>query len=208
MKRALTRAQPQNPGTERLIERVDELRVLADPTRLRIFEALREAPASARGLARRFGLKPTALYRDFARLEKAGLIELAEECKRRGVTERLYQPAAERLRVDRKLAMGKQRSVETVLAAMSTILQVTAEDIQAAASDPSRPLADPQRMELGTLVVRTSPAKALQLMRHVRKLIELANACDGTGEQRVRLTLGLIPLTGAVDKEVHVGAER
>lgn len=186
---------------ERLIDRAAELRVLADQTRLRIFEALREAPASARGLARRFDLKPTALYRDFARLEKAGLIELAEECKRRGATERLYQPTARRLRVERKLATGKRRSVEAVLAATSTILQVTAEDIQTAASDPSRPLADPQRLELGTLVTRVSPARARQLMRHMRKLFQLANELDGTGEQRVRLTLGLVPLSESRAKD-------
>jgi len=84
-----------------VVRRVEDLRLLANPTKLRIFEALRDAPSSPLQLARRFGQKPTALYHHFARLEKAGLIEVAETRQRRGAVERLYRPAVSRVVVDR-----------------------------------------------------------------------------------------------------------
>lgn len=184
--------------TTRVLDRVEDLRLLSDPVKLRIYEALREAPASALALARRFGTKPTALYHHFARLERAGLIEVAERRKRRGAVERLYRPTVDHLVVDRQLARGApgSRSLDTVLAAASASLQVTVEDIQAASLDPSEPLADASRSEIGTAVVRVTPAKARVLMRRIRSLIELAARYDGTGQERIRLTLAIVPVGG------------
>lgn len=179
--------------SKRVIARVDELRLLANPTKLRIFEALRDAPASPHELARRFGLKPTALYRHFARLEQAKLIEVVEERQRRGAIERRFSSVAGHLVVDRALARSP-RSVASVIAAASAILDVTAEDVRAASLDPSRPLGDRTRSEIGTFVVRVKPAHAKQLMRELRSLIATAQRYHGSGEQRVRLTLALLPV--------------
>jgi len=182
-----------------VVRRVEDLRLLANPTKLRIFEALRDAPSSPLQLARRFGQKPTALYHHFARLEKAGLIEVAETRQRRGAVERLYRPAVSRVVVDRALARGarKSRSVDAVLAAASTIFRVTAEDTQTAALDPTRPLADASRSEIATTVARVTPAQARTLVRKVRSLLELARRYDGRGTLRVRLTLAVIPVGDA-----------
>src|SRR5262245_37354649 len=73
------------------------LRLLADPLKLRIAEALRDAPAPPHEPARRFGLKPTALYHHFARLAAAGLVEVAARRRRRGAVERLYRLTARQL---------------------------------------------------------------------------------------------------------------
>jgi DNA-binding transcriptional ArsR family regulator len=180
----------------RIIKEVAELRLLADPIKLRIFEALRDAPASPHELALRFGKKPTALYHHFARLTAARLIEVATERQRRGVVERLYRPAARQLVVDHALARRGQasRSVRAVLAAASAILQVTGEDLRAAVVDPSQPLADRSRSEIGTIVVHVTPANARRLMRRLRALIVDANRVDGSGKERVRLTLALVPV--------------
>jgi DNA-binding transcriptional ArsR family regulator len=167
------------------------LRLLADPLKLRIAEALREAPASPHELARRFGLKPTALYHHVAKLAAAGLVEVAARRRRRGAIERLYRLTARQLVVDRRL-VGK-RTVSTVLAAASAMLQLTSDDLHAAALDPSRSLADRDRSELATIVVRTTPAKAKQLMRELRALLATALRLDGTGTTRARLTLALVP---------------
>jgi DNA-binding transcriptional ArsR family regulator len=184
----------------KVIRRAEHLRLLADPVRLRILEALRDAPASPHALARRFGQKPTALYHHFARLEHAGIIEVVETRQRRGMVERLYQPTTSQIVVDRALATGRRssRSVDAVLAAASTIFQVTVEDTRAAALDPSRPLGDASRSEIATLVARVSPAQAKLLMRSVRTLLARAYRSDGSGAERVRLTLAVIPLAAAV----------
>jgi DNA-binding transcriptional ArsR family regulator len=180
----------------RVIRRPAELRLLSDPRKWRIFEALHDAPASPRELARRFSEKPTALYHHFARLERAGLIAVVETRQRRGVVERLYQPVPRALIVDRAMARksGTSQSVEAVLAAASTILQVTIEDIEAARLDPSRPLGDAARSEIATIVTSVSAADAKKLVSRLRSLLRLASQLDGSGKNRLRLTMAAIPV--------------
>ena len=184
--------------TRRVIRSVGVLRLLADPVKLRIYEALRDGPASPHELALRFGRKPTALYHHFAQLARAKLIHVAVRRRRRGVIERQYAPSAKQLVVDRQLlrAARTSRSVAAVLAAASAILQVTAEDIRAAAADPSRPLSNRDRSEVAMVLVRTTERRARELMRRLRALLDTATRFDGTGPTRVRLTLALVPVKG------------
>lgn len=174
-----------------------QLRLLADVKKFRIVEALRDAPASPHELARRFGTKPTALYHHFARLAAAGLIEPAERRQRRGVVEVRYRPIARQLVADRALLRdsSRSRSVAAVLAAASTIVDITVADVRAAAQDPSRPLADRGRSELATVAARVSRRAARELMRRVRELLEAATRLDGSGTEQVRLTLAIVPMT-------------
>lgn len=183
----------------RVISHVSTLRLLADPLKLRIYEALRDAPASPHELALRFGKRPTSLYHHFGKLFAAELIEVAETRQRRGVVERLYRPTSSQLVVDRALLLGKHTSpsVTAVLAAAGAILEVTAEDTRAAALDPSRPLSDRRRAEVATVLVRTTPAGARSLMRQLVALLRAATDLDGTGTTRVRLTLALVPVAKA-----------
>ena len=97
------------------------LRLLADPLKLRIAEALREAPASPHELARRFGLKPTALYHHFARLAAAGLVEVAARRRRRGAIERLYRLSARQIDVDRWLVAKRTLSTASTCSSLRMI---------------------------------------------------------------------------------------
>jgi DNA-binding transcriptional ArsR family regulator len=184
----------------RVIRSAGVLRLLVDPVKLRIYEALRDAPASPHELALRFGLKPTALYHHFAQLARAKLIHVAVRRQRRGVIERQYAPVANQLVVDRQLlrAAHTSRSVAAVLAAASAILDITGDDIRAAAADRSRPLADRSRSEIAMVLVRTTPARARQLMRKLRALLDHALRYDGSGDTRVRLTLALVPVSAQI----------
>lgn len=183
----------------RTIRDAAQLRVLADPKKFRIVEALREAPASPHELAKRLGTKPTALYHHFAKLAGAGIIEPAEQRRRRGVIETRYRPVARQLIADRALLRGpsRSRSVAAVLAVASTIVDVTIADVRAAAHDPSRPLADRGRSELATIAARVTPRGARVLLRQLRALFEAAARLDGSGTQQVRLTLALVPVRAA-----------
>jgi len=185
----------------RLLRRVEDVRVLAHSLRFRIFEALRQGPASPHELALRFGRKPTALYHHFARLERAKLIEVAERRQRRGAIERRYRPTASGFVVDRALARTPHgsRSVEAVLAAASTILQVTIEDLHAATLDSSRPLADATRSELGTLVARLTPARAKKVVSRLRALLADVLRHDGEGDELVRVTIAVLPVRREID---------
>lgn len=69
-------------------------KALADPTRIRLLEALWETPRSARELADHADLPADRLYYHLGRLEQAGLIEITEyRPLARGKVERVYAPA-------------------------------------------------------------------------------------------------------------------
>jgi len=78
----------------------DGIAALMDPDRRRLVDALVERPDSAVGLARRLGDTRQRLNYHLGKLERAGLVELAEERPRRGVKERVFRPVAPRFLVD------------------------------------------------------------------------------------------------------------
>ena len=59
-----------------VIRDLAQLKVLADPLRVRILEALCEQPRTTKQVAERLGEKPTKLYHHVEALDRAGLIEL------------------------------------------------------------------------------------------------------------------------------------
>lgn len=69
------------------------------PLRRRVLAALRE-PDSATGLARRLGMSRQKLNYHLRELERAGLVELAEEVPRRGCVERKLRARADAVLID------------------------------------------------------------------------------------------------------------
>jgi DNA-binding transcriptional ArsR family regulator len=68
--------------------------IALDPIRARLLAALAEQPASAAALAARFGIARQKVNYHLRTLEAHGLVEVAEERKRGGITERLMQASA------------------------------------------------------------------------------------------------------------------
>lgn len=83
-----------------LIDADDAFTALGKPGRRRILEALASSPDSASGLAGRLGDSRQRINYHVRQLEAAGLVELAEERPRRGLTEKIYRPAARRFALD------------------------------------------------------------------------------------------------------------
>lgn len=83
-----------------ILDDPDRVEALLHPERRRLVGALRERPDSAAGLARRLGESRQRLNYHLRVLEESGLVELAEERPRRGVTERVLRPVARRFLVD------------------------------------------------------------------------------------------------------------
>src|SRR5262245_52885147 len=72
---------------------VDQMKVLADPLRIRILEHFFEE-RTTKQVAEILGLPPTRLYHHVAALERVGLIRLARTQQRRGALEKYYLPVA------------------------------------------------------------------------------------------------------------------
>lgn len=73
---------------------------VAHPERRRLLQILADRPDSASGLADRLGEKRQRINYHVRSLEEAGLIELAEERPRRGLTEKVYRPVGRRFVID------------------------------------------------------------------------------------------------------------
>jgi DNA-binding transcriptional ArsR family regulator len=69
-------------------------RALADPLRIRLFEALGRGPRSVKELAAEVGLPPDRIYYHLRHLERAGIVEVADYRRSQsGKAERVYRRA-------------------------------------------------------------------------------------------------------------------
>ena len=78
---------------------LEQVKVLADPLRLRILEAFCEE-RTTKQVADRLGEKPTKLYHHVDLLDRLGLIELMRTKKNRGTLEKYYLAVAKTFRVE------------------------------------------------------------------------------------------------------------
>ncbi|MFW6084619.1 MAG: ArsR/SmtB family transcription factor [Gemmatimonadota bacterium] len=83
-----------------VIEADDAVSALANPQRRCILQALAAVPDSASGLAERLDDTRQRMNYHVRQLEAAGLVELAEERPRRGLTERIFRPVSRRFALD------------------------------------------------------------------------------------------------------------
>ena len=73
------------------------LKAIADQTRTRILQLLRDAPASAKEVSRLLEMSHGKVGHHMNVLREAGLIHVVEERKVRALTEKLYAPTFDRL---------------------------------------------------------------------------------------------------------------
>ena len=95
---------------------LEQVRILADPLRLRILEVLCDEERTTKQVAEQLGEKPTKLYHHVEALEKIGLIRQTRTRRNRGTLERYYLAIARRFTADPKVFAGEvgQEKAETM----------------------------------------------------------------------------------------------
>ena len=88
------------------VSRLDQVRALSDPTRLRLLELFKERPLTTKQAAQILGHPPTRLYHHVNLLERLGFIRLVEERPNRGTVERYFEAVARAFAVDPALFEG------------------------------------------------------------------------------------------------------
>ncbi|HEX7472524.1 MAG TPA: helix-turn-helix domain-containing protein, partial [Candidatus Limnocylindrales bacterium] len=172
------------------IDRLDTVRVLADPLRLRLLEAMAgqlDHPWSVKELARALGEPPTKLYYHVNLLEEHGLLVVTGSQLVSGILEKRYQPVAANIAVDRALLTAGDTGVDEALHSILTTIFSTAEqDIQAAVRSGVGSLhagdeGDRERIVLSKGLDRLTPAQAEAFRQRLQALIaEFGSAPDGT----------------------------
>ena len=88
------------------INKIEQVRLLADPLKLQLLQAFAEGEKTAKEAAESLGESLTKLYRHVDALLDGGLIEITQETPKRGTVERTFRAVAERFEVDQSLFSG------------------------------------------------------------------------------------------------------
>ncbi len=175
-----------------------QLQVLSDPRQLglalsplrRQMLALLDQPDSAVGLARRLNLPRQRVNYHLRELERAGLVELVEERRRRGAVERRLQTTARAWVIDPSLLAKHSVEAATVqdLFSSAYLVSTAAQAISTVAELRER--AQVTRRRLATLTVETeitfgSPSDLRAFTRDLQACIaELAQTYQRAGGRK------------------------
>jgi DNA-binding transcriptional ArsR family regulator len=129
-------AEPFVPAARYDITKLETVRVLADPLRLRLIEAMAtqlEHAWSVKELAKSLGEPPTKLYYHVNMLEEHGLLVVTGSQLVSGILEKRYQLVAASIGIDRSIiTTGDPGVSEALHGILSTIFSTAEEDIRAA----------------------------------------------------------------------------
>jgi len=173
------------------ISKLEQLRALADPLRLRVLRRLREGPATIGEVAEALDESPNKLYYHFVELEKRELIRHVATRQHNNLVEKLYAPVAEQLVVDRALlhlAPGalRERFYDGVVA----VLDEAAADLREALHAGALPPGEPERAIARRVQVRLAPRQAEAFRVRLLALCEeLRAAADAAAEAEADLTV-------------------
>ena len=175
-----------------------QLKVLADPKRIRILEQLGEE-RTTKQVAEILGEPPTRLYHHVAALERVGLIRLARTKPSRGALEKYYVAVAKAFSADPSL-FNSRRGHEAAEAAgnMAThVLDLTAADLRALLAQAEYMKTLKEQGILSYLEVSGTRREVNAIRTKLQKLIETCTApAKNPREQgpRYRMTIAFFPL--------------
>jgi DNA-binding transcriptional ArsR family regulator len=92
--------EAEEPADSYTISSLEQIKVIADPLRVRILETICLEPRTTKQVAEILGEKPTRLYHHVDALAEVGLIRLVDTRPVRGTTEKYYQAVARSFRTD------------------------------------------------------------------------------------------------------------
>lgn len=116
-----------------IIERLEQLRVLADPLRVRILEQLVHRPMTMSQLGEQFGESTNKMHYHVHELERFGFIKLVEKRERGGFLEKYFRAVAKDFTLAPNLLLTSPNSE-----AISAIREVFEQIVQGAAQSLSR----------------------------------------------------------------------
>jgi DNA-binding transcriptional ArsR family regulator len=155
-----------------VIEDLETLKLLAEPTRVAIMELLTE-PRSVSQLAEALEVPRTRLYHHVELLRSKGLIEVAEERRVGALTERLYVPTARTYRPGPEL-LSTGSLEERVDVITTLLLDATKSDLRRsilsgeASLDQSQ---GPRRFGLGRSITLLTQSRAEAFVGEVEALV-------------------------------------
>jgi DNA-binding transcriptional ArsR family regulator len=167
----------------RVINDLETLKLIAEPTRAAILELLAE-PLSATELADALDVPRTRLYHHLGLLESKGLIEQVDERRAGALTERVYALTARTFRPSKRLL--RSGDVEDRVEAITTLLfDTTKSDFQRAVAAGDIDLdgdGDVPQLAMGRSIAFLAPEQVAKFTEELAGLVErydAAHKADG-----------------------------
>jgi hypothetical protein len=178
-----------------------QVRVLADPFRLKLLGAFGDRPRTTKQVAQRLGEKPTRLYHHVEALERVGLLILKETRPNRGTLEKYFQAVATRFQIGPALSFTCEPGGPAIDAAASmlmSILDTTRAELAGAlnARRPQGCVADPA--VVARMLVHGEPGRITEFRSRLLALLDEFKAECGAEDSdkpaSYGLTLAFYPL--------------
>lgn len=165
------------PVTNRTIQDLETLQVVADPLRAQIFELLAEEPLTVRQVGERLGLTAGRLYYHFNLLEKHDLIRVVETRTVANMLEKLYRASARSLELAPGLLdFSSMENRDGSLRMLASIADAARDDllrsIQARLAELDRGApANPRQVMANRAIARLTSQQAGVFLERVQALI-------------------------------------
>jgi DNA-binding transcriptional ArsR family regulator len=179
---------------------LEQIRVLADPLRIRILELLCDEELTTKQVARKLDEKATRLYHHVEALERVGLIRLTRTRQNRGTIEKYFIGVAKAFRADPQTFMGKPRSEtgEALGAMIDTITDTVANELRQLVMIPGGAESLEADGLLSFFEIHTGQDEIDKLQEKLNDTVmKLADDCveePAEGDRRYRLLVAFYPL--------------
>lgn len=184
------------------IRDAEMLKVLSDPTRMRMLEVMvsRQDPAwSVKELAAALGVPQTRLYHHVDLLAEHGILRAVGQRVVSGIIETRYRIAARSFQLDRRLFAGDADAARDALSGMLEAVfdRARAEVEETVRADPAVLAKDTpvhRQVFLSRLVTRLTPAMAEELRRRLEALEDEFDNDDGEDGSPYGMVVALYPI--------------
>lgn len=181
---------------------LDQVKILADPLRIRILEELCREERTTKQVAKILGEKPTKLYHHVAALERVGLIRLARTRPNRGTIEKYYMAVARQFKADSRMFAAADLSSDaggdTLQAMISTVFDRTADEMRALIAQGRGKEGIEEQGVLSYLEIQTDRRHGrriqARLMKLLKSLEDLHEGGEKPGRRSYRLTVAFYPI--------------
>jgi DNA-binding transcriptional ArsR family regulator len=166
-------AKKKQVPVERMeINDLETLKIITDPTRLSIIEAL-SVPRSVTEIAESLEVPRTRLYHHIKLLEGHGLIRVASTRKKGALAEKLYEPSARSFTPGEAL-LESEDGPERVEAIVTAVLDSTREDLRRSLLKHwvDHQPGEPEETSLVRAMVRLQPKEADKLIKELTALMD------------------------------------
>ena len=197
---ARTPKKPQQVHSLTLSD-LDQVKVLADPLRIRILEELCREERTTKQVAKLLGEKPTKLYHHVDALARVGLIRLARTRQNRGTIERYHIAVARQFKGDSRMFsaadLGSEEGGDALQSMISTVFERTSDEMRELIAQGRGKEGIEEQGILSYLGIQTDREHGRRIQARLVKLLkslEILTRREKPGGKSYRLTIAFYPI--------------